>query len=95
MEQALGKLVMDVAFRDAFFRDPLAASLAAGIQLTDQECSALERIPPGDYVVFASDDVENGEWQNPDFLRAYERRGTPVRIGDGAQASVNLLASPR
>jgi hypothetical protein len=55
----------------------------------------LERIPPGDYVVFACDDVENGEWQNPDFLRAYERRGTPVRIGDGAQASVDLLASPR
>ena len=52
MEQALGKLVMDVAFRDAFFRDPLAASLAAGIQLTDQECSALGRIPPGALAAF-------------------------------------------
>jgi hypothetical protein len=25
MEQALGKLIMDVEFRDAFFHDPLAA----------------------------------------------------------------------
>ena len=37
MEQALGKLVMDVAFRDAFFRDPTAACLAAGLELTDEE----------------------------------------------------------
>src|SRR5438128_11004727 len=46
MEQALGKLVMDVAFREEFFRDPMAASLAAGVQLTDQERSALRRIRP-------------------------------------------------
>src|SRR6266850_3693436 len=46
MEQALGKLVMDVGFRDAFFRDPTVASLAAGIQLTDEERRALERIRP-------------------------------------------------
>ena len=43
MEQALGKLAIDVRFRDAFFRDPVAASLAAGIQLTDHERGALGR----------------------------------------------------
>ena len=52
MEQALGKLVMDVAFREEFFRDPMAASLAAGIQLTDQERSALRRIRPGALAAF-------------------------------------------
>jgi len=52
MEQALGKLVMDVQFRDAFFRDPLAASLAAGVQLTDRERSALGRIRPGALAAF-------------------------------------------
>jgi hypothetical protein len=52
MEQSLGKLTMDAAFRDAFFRDPLAASLAAGIQLTDQERNALGRIAPGALAAF-------------------------------------------
>jgi hypothetical protein len=52
MEQALGKLVMDVGFREAFFRDPTAASMAAGIHLTDQERSALGRIRPGALAAF-------------------------------------------
>lgn len=47
MEQALGKLVMDGGFRDAFFRDPAEASEAAGIPLTDRERNALTRIPQG------------------------------------------------
>jgi hypothetical protein len=52
MEQALGKLVIDMRFRDAFFEDSIAASLAAGIQLTDQERSALGRIRPGALAAF-------------------------------------------
>jgi hypothetical protein len=44
MEQALGKLVLDGDFRDAFFRDPLEASVAAGIALTDGERKALTQI---------------------------------------------------
>ena len=53
MEQALGKLVMDRGFREAFFRDPSAASEAAGLRLTDPECSALTRIRPGALAAFA------------------------------------------
>jgi hypothetical protein len=52
MEQALGKLVMDVGFRDAFFRDPMAASLAAGLQLSEHERNALGRIRPGALAAF-------------------------------------------
>ena len=52
VEQALGRLVMDVPFRDAFFRDPMAASLAAGIELTDHERCALRRIRPGALAAF-------------------------------------------
>ena len=37
MEQALGKLVLDGGFRDAFFRDPAVAGEVAGISLTDNE----------------------------------------------------------
>jgi hypothetical protein len=52
MERALGKLVMDRGFRDAFFRDPSAATEAAGIRLTDHEWSALTRIRPGALAAF-------------------------------------------
>ena len=52
MEQALGKLVMDSGFRNAFFRDPPAASEAAGLALTDDEWRALTRIRPGALAAF-------------------------------------------
>lgn len=52
MERALGKLVMDGRFRDAFFRDPAGASETAGIPLTDRERNALMRIRPGALAAF-------------------------------------------
>ena len=52
MEQALGKLVLDGDFRNAFFRDPLEASVAAGIALTDGERKALTQIRAGALAAF-------------------------------------------
>jgi hypothetical protein len=52
MEQALGKLIIDGDFRDAFFRDPTVASEAAGISLSDPERKALTRIRPGALATF-------------------------------------------
>ena len=52
LEQALGKLVVDGGFRDAFFIDPAVASEAAGIPLTDRERNALSRIRPGALAAF-------------------------------------------
>jgi hypothetical protein len=51
-------------------------------------------MPPGDYVAFAFDGAEDGEWQNPEFVTPYEGRGMIVRIGEGAAASVELTALP-
>jgi hypothetical protein len=45
VERAIGKLVTDEGFRDAFFRDPDTASLRAGLDLTPEELDALSRIP--------------------------------------------------
>ena len=42
-----------------------------------------EAIPPGDYKVFAWEEVERGQWQDPDFVRNYEGAGKPVRIEQG------------
>lgn len=42
-----------------------------------------DRIPPGDYKVFAWQEVDDEAWYDPEFMRAYENRGTPVRIVEG------------
>ncbi len=52
MEQALGKLIVDSQFREAFFCDPASASTAAGIELTELERRALGRIRPGALAAF-------------------------------------------
>jgi hypothetical protein len=52
VEQALGKLVMDAEFRDAFFRDSAVAIRATGIELTAEERRALgpmTRVGPSCY----------------------------------------------
>jgi hypothetical protein len=53
---------------------------------------AIDRVPPGDYVVFAWDGIENGEWQNPEFVSPYEARGTRVRIRDNSPTTIELTA---
>jgi hypothetical protein len=47
-------------------------------------------VAPGDYRVFAWDDVPDDSWQDPDFLRSYEHLGKPVRITEGSRSSVEL-----
>jgi hypothetical protein len=60
LERTLGKLVMDANFREAFFRDPVVASRALGIELTESECSPLARIPPGAFMAFRR--YLDGKW---------------------------------
>ena len=42
-----------------------------------------DRLPPGDYKVFSWEEVEDGAWYDPEFLRPYENQGVPVRIPEG------------
>jgi hypothetical protein len=51
----------------------------------------MQGLTPGDYKVFAWDDVEEGAWLDPEFLRAYENRGTRVRIDEARDAAVQLV----
>jgi hypothetical protein len=42
-----------------------------------------KQVPPGDYKLFAwsEDTIDNGgPWLDPEYLRKYEDRATPVRI---------------
>jgi hypothetical protein len=52
----------------------------------------IEGLPPGDYSVFAWEAAERGDWQQPEFIRKYEGRGTTVRIDEGGKATVEVVA---
>ena len=45
VERALGRLVTDEEFRREFYQDPLCASVALGIRLTEEETQALVATP--------------------------------------------------
>jgi protocatechuate 3,4-dioxygenase beta subunit len=50
----------------------------------------IQAITPGNYKLFAWQDVENGAWQNAEFLSMYEERGTPLEIAEGETKTVSL-----
>jgi hypothetical protein len=54
----------------------------------------LRGIPPGDYNVFALEGVGEREWMNPDFVRIYQGRGQPVRIGEGSNPGIAVTVIP-
>jgi hypothetical protein len=50
----------------------------------------VEGLPPGDYKVFAWENVENGAWMDPEFVARYENWGQAVRVEEGKSQSVDL-----
>jgi hypothetical protein len=54
----------------------------------------MEAIPPGDYRVFAWENVTDLAWRDPAFMREYEERGRAVRITEGARQTVELTSNP-
>ena len=55
---------------------------------------ALQGIPPGNYSLFAWQQIENGEYMDPDFLRPYEDRGKTVQVEPRRQTTVELDLIP-
>jgi len=51
-------------------------------------------IPPGDYLVAAVDDVEQGEWFDPEFLDQIKTDAAKARVGEGDQKTLDLKAPP-
>jgi hypothetical protein len=49
---------------------------------------------PGDYKIFAWEDIENGAWADPEFMRNYEGRGTSVHIDERGRATVTVKVIP-
>lgn len=56
---------------------------------------SLAGIAPGDYKLFAWDGVDEGAWEDPDFLKPFEELGKPVQVVPNSKlsATLTLLAS--
>jgi len=53
-----------------------------------------QSISPGDYKLFVWDDVEDGIWFDPDFLKSAEALGQAVTIGARSHQAANLRLPP-
>ena len=52
-------------------------------------------IAPGHYKVFAWEDVETGVWNDPDFLKDFEKQGQATAVEAGARVTANLHLTTR
>ena len=63
--------------------------------VTDQNGRfVLRGVPPGEYKLFAWEDVEPGAYQDPEFLKPYEARGETCKIQPGSSQTVPLKLIP-
>ena len=68
---------------------------AARMTTTGQDGSfTLNGLAPGDYKVFAWDDIESGAWQDPEFLKPIESKGRAVKLESSAAATLTLEPIP-
>ena len=62
---------------------------------TDQNGGfTLRGIAPGEYKLFAWEEVETGAYQDPDFLRPYEDRGELLSVQEGGRYGAKLQLIP-
>jgi hypothetical protein len=54
----------------------------------------LDGLAPGEYRLFASNDIAATAWQDPDVIRQYEQAGELVRITEGQRLAVTLKITP-
>jgi hypothetical protein len=89
-QPAAGATVVLVPDGDRRSRLDLFRTTSAG----DGGRFVLRGIPPGDYRLFAWEDVEPGAWLDPDFLRDYERAGEPLSVSERGRYTPQLKVIP-
>jgi uncharacterized surface anchored protein len=63
--------------------------------LTDQSGNfTIANITPGDYKLFAWEEIERGAYFDPDFMQSYEDSGKSVHVDEGGSASAQLELIP-
>jgi hypothetical protein len=51
-------------------------------------------VAPGDYRLFAWEEVDDGAWRDPEFLRQDETRGKSVRVSALRTENVSVVVIP-
>jgi carboxypeptidase family protein len=54
----------------------------------------LRGVPPGDYKLFAWEDVEVDSYKDPAFLEPYEKQGRPISVHEKSHEQVELPLIP-
>jgi protocatechuate 3,4-dioxygenase beta subunit len=54
----------------------------------------IKGVAPGDYRLFAWEEIEPGAYEDPDFLKRYEDDGKRVAVSEGSRESVSLPLIP-
>jgi hypothetical protein len=83
VQGATAVIVSDLARRKRQDLNKSATSNVAG-QVT------FDNLAPGDYKVFAWEEIAVNAWQNPDILRTYDSRGQNVRVIEKSKENVTL-----
>ena len=60
---------------------------------TDQYGRYLLRgIAPGEYKIFAWEEVEDGAWEDPDYLTTFEDRGQKISVQEADTKTIDIVA---
>jgi hypothetical protein len=59
-------------------------------QLQDDKGVPIKGLPPGDFLAVAVDFVEDGQWNDPEFLESIRRYSVKVALVEAASATVTL-----
>jgi len=55
---------------------------------------SLKSIEPGDYKLYAWEDVEPGSWMDPDFMKPLASKGKAITIREGSRETAQVVAIP-
>ena len=80
----VGRKITVVLVPDAARRGQRALYKAQAVGASGQ--FHFDNVPPGDYKLFASQEENGGPWLDPEYLRKYEERATPVRVEEGKKS---------
>jgi len=70
------------------------ADLYQGSSTSESGRFLFRDIPPGDYEVLVWEDLQDGSWQDPDFVQKYADRGRAVHIDEGTNENMELRMNP-
>ena len=66
-----------------------------GIGSTDQHGRfTILGLAPGSYTLYAWQDLEDGVYRDPDFLKSQEANGTALKVEEGSHQQIELKVSP-